>query len=51
VEYLRNKSIHKAARVPNPPHYFAISGTSTILKLSLHSDLVVDKEAAAVPSV
>jgi hypothetical protein len=51
VEYLRNKFIHKAARVPNPPHNFAISGTSKILKLSLHSDLMLDIEAKAVPSV
>jgi hypothetical protein len=45
VEYLRIKSIHEAARVPNLPHYLVISGTSTILKLYLHSDLVVDIEA------
>jgi hypothetical protein len=51
VEYLRIKSIHEAARVPNLPHYLVISGTSTILKLYLHSDLVVDIEAATVPSV
>ena len=33
------------------PHNFAISGTSKILKLSLHSDLMLDIEAKAVPSV
>ena len=29
-EYLRIKSIHEAAIVPNLPHYLAISGTSAI---------------------